>query len=639
MTRKHHVNGDETTILPQIPEGEDAPRILRAGTGPLDLDALSIPVQDLTRDPLLAATRRMPFFGRSVPSLGGVPLLAKIGQGGMGAVYFGVHPRLKQEVAVKVLPFARAESSPDLVHRFFREAQMAVRVDSPNIVRVLDVNEEQNIFFLVMEYVSGPSAGAYLREVRGSGGDGLEEPLALDVSIAASIGLAAAHTRDVVHRDIKPDNIMIPRRSGAMLFEAARLADLGLGRCEALGRSLTGANASLGTPGFMPPEQATDAKTVRKSADVFGMGATLYALLCGKAPFQGSSPMEAIFNTVQTPHAPISSVCPMVSRPTAELIEICLNKTPHERFADGNVLVDALKICRQYIGQPERAQAEAVQQLKQLKKVREASPSTRYTSSVIARHTHRKFRNCVLGKACLAIMLLGSASGFFLWRENAFTQSRENVLRHAACNCSQSVDDVGCGIGILEAFVRENSSRTPEELADVTERLGLLRSRRTQLADRRRQFEQLLDESEQQAEKNPETALLALEQAAKLGVAEGDLPDLLATAVPKLDERRKRVQAAQSTLAEQTKQRHDTAARESFMQAFTAAQEAARIPDWSAVQTSLECGFSTLGDLEHPARAAANALLAQAKGALERQSPATSQRDDSSTLLRADQRL
>src|SRR5947209_1140864 len=128
----------------------------RAGTFNDDTVALlsqsNIVRQDLTTDALLSTAPRIPFLGGEVPALGGIPLLTKLGQGGMGAVYFGVHPRLRMEVAVKVLPFQLASQQPALVQRFYREAQIAARVKSPHLVGVIDVNEEHGLFYLIMEY-------------------------------------------------------------------------------------------------------------------------------------------------------------------------------------------------------------------------------------------------------------------------------------------------------------------------------------------------------------------------------------------------------------------------------------------------------------------------------------------------------
>jgi len=305
----------------------------------------SLPAQDLLKDKLLLAAPRTSVdvkTGKKTPMLGGIPLLAKLGQGGMGAVYYGIHPRLLVEVAVKVLPFDLAER-PELVERFQREARLAARVSSPHLVNVKDVNQESGLFFLVMDFVRGASAGQLLRERLASGLPGLSEREALSIAAAACEGLAAAHREGIVHRDIKPDNLLIPKRDGVFKLEETKLGDLGLARGDQDEGSLTRTNAFLGTPGYLAPEQANDPKHAGPSADVFSMGATIYAMLSGQAPFAGSSLMAVIQATAGLPHAPIRSIRPDVGDATAALINRCLAKDPAARFPDGTALRAALR--------------------------------------------------------------------------------------------------------------------------------------------------------------------------------------------------------------------------------------------------------------------------------------------------------
>src|SRR5205823_3866578 len=140
------------------------------------------------------------------------------------------------------LPFHLAEMNPLLVKRFFREARIAAKVDSPHLVRVTDVAQEGKLSYLVMDYVSGRSAGSLLKQARQRGNDGLDEIVALDVCIAACKGLAAAHAANVVHRDLKPDNILIPLlkgKPGEHDYRATKLADLGLARSDDATHSMT----------------------------------------------------------------------------------------------------------------------------------------------------------------------------------------------------------------------------------------------------------------------------------------------------------------------------------------------------------------------------------------------------------------
>jgi len=265
----------------------------------------------------------------------------------MGAVYYGIHPRLKIEVAVKVLPFHLAEQNPEMVQRFLREAEIAARVSSEHLVSVKDVNQESGIHYLVMEFVKGQTAGGHLKKLKESGVAWLPEADALDTCIAATEGLAAAHRQNIIHRDIKPDNILIPSGEANKLdFTAAKLYDLGMARGGGGGDSITLSQVAMGTPGYMAPEQAEDAKHARKPADVFSMGATLYALLTGNAPFQGSALLKVLRATIEQPHKPIREVRPDVSMATAQLLHRCLAKKPDARYSDGRALLVALKGCR-----------------------------------------------------------------------------------------------------------------------------------------------------------------------------------------------------------------------------------------------------------------------------------------------------
>jgi len=310
-------------------------------------------LEDLSSEPLVAGATRVEHEGAPRPALGGIALLAKLGQGGMGTVYYGVHPRLCTEVAVKVLPFHLAARDPDHVRRFVREAQVAARVKSPHLVAVNDVNEECGIHYLVMEYVNGKSAEHYLAEWRAKGQPGLPEAEALEVCLAAARGLAAAHAEGIIHRDLKPANILIPRdREGGLNLGAAKLADLGLARSDEPSEALTATCQALGTPGYMAPEQIEDAKHARKPADVFALGATLYMLLTGHTPFRGQTFMKVVHATLDEPHTPVWQLRSDVSASTVRLIDRCLAKAPAARYPDGPALVAALESCLAAVRSP-----------------------------------------------------------------------------------------------------------------------------------------------------------------------------------------------------------------------------------------------------------------------------------------------
>jgi serine/threonine protein kinase len=311
-------------------------------------------VQPLTEERLLATVPRQNFACGSIPVLGGVPLLAKIGQGGMGAVYLGIDPKTKREVAVKVLPLQMDEKT-NAVDRFLREARLATQVSSPHVVQVYDVGHDGQLYFFLMEYVRGKSVGGLLREKIYSGAMGFDEATALTICIAATKGLAAAHSIGIIHRDVKPDNILVPlnQETKAAIYAEAKVADLGLARSlDDQQTTMTATNMTLGTPGYMAPEQARDAKRAELTADVFSVGATLYALLAGRAPFHGSTGVDTILATLTRQQLPVRRLRNDVSEATEELIERCLTKEPRVRYENAAKLLDALQVCHDMLWTP-----------------------------------------------------------------------------------------------------------------------------------------------------------------------------------------------------------------------------------------------------------------------------------------------
>ncbi len=290
--------------------------------------------EDLSQDRLLSSLKRDEF---GHPVLGGIPLICRIGKGGMGAVYYGIHPRLRVEVAVKILPFHLLEQDPRLADRFVTEARLAASLASEHIVRVLDVDVDQGTHYIEMEYVFGESAGAVLRR---SGR--LNELQALAIIGAASAGLAAAHEHGIIHRDVKPDNILIPRtKTNELDLVKAKLADLGLAKPEGSPYTMgTTPHVAMGTPGFMAPEQVEDARGAGFPADVFSMGASLYALLNGNAPFVGTSLGQILRDTATKEPEPLPDG---IRREVRDIIGRCLQKHPSRRFSDGRQLLRAIE--------------------------------------------------------------------------------------------------------------------------------------------------------------------------------------------------------------------------------------------------------------------------------------------------------
>lgn len=329
------------------PAGANTP----TATAPAPTEEANIPerlrrvIRDLTHDGLLAVLPRMQIGEYRAPVLGRMPLLNKLGEGGMGAVYRAYNPRLQKDVAVKVLSTTIFKQRSDAAARFYREAQIAAMVHSPHLVVVMDVEQELGILFLVMEFVDGKTATAALSTAIAEGNIGLIEEQALEISLGVAKGLAAAHSNGVVHRDVKPDNVLIPwdANRDKLSYHETKLADLGIARHELAQAGLTESNASLGTAGYMAPEQIRDAKRAGRPADVFSTGALLYSLLTGRAPFIGPSLFDVCMDTINKPYRPVSDFRQGVSAETLAVISTCLEKVAEVRYSDGAQLATALE--------------------------------------------------------------------------------------------------------------------------------------------------------------------------------------------------------------------------------------------------------------------------------------------------------
>ncbi|MGI8981108.1 MAG: protein kinase domain-containing protein [Pirellulaceae bacterium] len=214
--------------------------------------------------------------------IGPYELLEKLGEGGMGAVYKALHSSLEKIVALKVLP--RNRLHPDAIARFKREMKAVGKLDHPNIVRATDAGEMGGEHFLVMEYVDGVDLSELLRRV-----GPLDAADVCELVRQAAIGLQHAHQRGMVHRDIKPNNLMLAW--GDEHAPAVKILDMGLALLSepAAGEhgDLTSAGQMMGTIEYMSPEQGLDTHNVDIRSDIYSLGATLYKLLCGKAPFSG----------------------------------------------------------------------------------------------------------------------------------------------------------------------------------------------------------------------------------------------------------------------------------------------------------------------------------------------------------------
>jgi serine/threonine protein kinase len=261
--------------------------------------------------------------------LGQYEILEEIGRGGMAVVYKAYQPSLQRYVAIKVLLLHLSEDK-DLVERFEREALAASRLEHPNIIRIYDIGQEGDVHYLVMSYVAGPSVAQNLKE-----GGALDLHTALSIVREVAAALDFAHRQGVVHRDVKPSNILLTLEGHAIL------SDFGIARA-AFESRLTQTGAHIGTPAYMSPEQA-EGLTVDGRADLYSLGVVLYEILTGHAPFQADTPAAVLYKQVHTPPPSLSTLSPTVPKAVECVVLRALAKEPDKRYATAGEMVAALQ--------------------------------------------------------------------------------------------------------------------------------------------------------------------------------------------------------------------------------------------------------------------------------------------------------
>ena len=280
----------------------------------------------------------------------GYRIQRELGRGGMGAVYLAQQLSLDRPVALKVMS-KRWASDPTFVARFTREAYAAAQLSHPNIVQIHDIGEVEGARFFSMEYVPGRSLAEVLKA------DGKLDPeTAVGYVLQAARGLQHAHDRGMIHRDVKPDNLLLNDQG------LVKVADLGLVKTTAAepeppidraslspsefrrrDTGLTGTKIALGTPAYMSPEQCRDASTVDHRADVYSLGCTLYVLVTGRPPFDGTTAIELMTKHAYEPIVPPEQIVARVPQEVSAVIQRMMAKGADERFQDMGEVIRTLE--------------------------------------------------------------------------------------------------------------------------------------------------------------------------------------------------------------------------------------------------------------------------------------------------------
>ena len=268
--------------------------------------------------------------------VGGFELISKIAEGGMGAVYRARQLSLDRTVAVKILPKKLAKDG-QFVQRFLREAKLAAQFSHPNIVGALDAGEDAGVLFFAMEYVEGRSLGQVIRRDRV-----LPESRALEIVTQIARALECAHKHGMVHRDVKPDNILIDSEG------TAKLADLGLARqVSDESTRLAQAGTAMGSPHYVSPEQARGDSDIDVRADIYSLGATFYHLVTGTTPFSGQTPAVVMTKHLNETPAPPHAVRPSVSETTSRVVMKMMAKERDARYrSPAELIADLERVSR-----------------------------------------------------------------------------------------------------------------------------------------------------------------------------------------------------------------------------------------------------------------------------------------------------
>jgi serine/threonine protein kinase len=268
-------------------------------------------------------------------SIGRYRVLEQIGSGGFGSVYLCEHLHMRRKVAVKVLPLVQAKDATSL-QRFYREARAVAALNHPNIVRAYDVGQEENLHFLAMEYVDGVT----LHDLVAWRGP-LEPLQTVQYLRQAALGLQHAYAAGLVHRDIKPGNLLVD------LSGTLKILDLGLARFyEDHTDQLSAKNAQivLGTVDYVSPEQALNSHDVDIRSDIYSLGATFYFCLTGSPPFpKGTAQQKLVWHQTRMPR-PLAQLRKDVPAELSALIETAMAKDPNQRFQTPLELLQALDV-------------------------------------------------------------------------------------------------------------------------------------------------------------------------------------------------------------------------------------------------------------------------------------------------------
>lgn len=272
-----------------------------------------------------------PKIGTKIKYFGGYELLDEIGRGGMGIVYRARQVRLDRTVALKMILMGQLAGDVD-VQRFHTEAEAAAQLNHPGIMPIYEVGEHEGHHYLSMSFIEGESLAARLNEGT------LPPHEAAEITKKIAQAIAYAHQKKVIHRDLKPANILVDTEG------EPKVTDFGVAKNFETDSGLTATRQVLGTPGYMPPEQAAgEMDKIGPAADIYSLGAVLYTLLTGRPPFQSANAMDALVAVMEQEPVPPRQLNPKIPRDLETICLVCLDKDPGKRFNTAAELAEEIE--------------------------------------------------------------------------------------------------------------------------------------------------------------------------------------------------------------------------------------------------------------------------------------------------------